>query len=789
MRANKNGLYGRRSGGAGSAAPSLNAPSLSWRMPLSAGYDSAGTLTAALGSSSTDKSLPYASVAASGTSSITVTSGAVTNGSPNITVVATAHGLSVGDYVRIAGSTATPANGANGLFNVATVPDANTFTIVTANNFTATSASIGGTYSKCTGTAREFAFNFSSAVAGFLYYIVRSQAFTLQTWESSNSVDGSSGSGSWVRVPHTIWNTTGVPANTGRETNSSEAGGVQAMTASTGWKAIRFTNYDNTASADVLMGAFKCRSATITPDLCLNNGSSLISQDVLPRVMRQKIQLKNPLRDPIYIKNGIPGGKVSDFHGLMTSIIATWGVQPGYVLTQIGPNNVAQGRPYATDANKTRISSAMTTHVDYIGTTWPGTAIFVANCGHINAASPNVNDLANTENGVEPYNDNDVNPYINANLAPANFNDTYQRPTLDEQLALSLFTPSVFFLDSTTHPNAFNYQYIHNWYQKIDDAFFGSAPTAYVADILAAAVAAGGAVPSWYKTRLTTIGGYLTGAVSSITSAWSALSTTYVEAPGTKPTDGGRSTTVLCWMDTAKFDNITLVGGTGKISDMVERSANAGTFTQSTTTIQPAYHPPNPDNNYGMVAAVNAGSMPCNNSGGGATIISGLDAVSQNFHICLAIRGFGGIATGAFFGWGVSTTATKLGLQVSGADDLGQAGGGRLTVIAATAGQPNGTTVMTAPNDYTGWFNTGRTVVLSLVYDGTTLYLRKNGVQIVSAAWAKPAWTADRFYLYGNAASTSRMSAKQGDFICATGYNLTDLARDEAYLTAKFGAA
>ena len=35
-------------------------------------------------------------------------SAAVVNGSPNVTVIATAHGLSVGNYVRVTGTTTTP---------------------------------------------------------------------------------------------------------------------------------------------------------------------------------------------------------------------------------------------------------------------------------------------------------------------------------------------------------------------------------------------------------------------------------------------------------------------------------------------------------------------------------------------------------------------------------------------------------------------------------------------------------------------------------------------------------
>ena len=141
--------------------PSARAVSTDWRQPLTAGYDSGGSIGTALANSSTNKSLPYTTVTASPTSAITVTSGAVANGSPTVTVVATAHGLTTGDYVRVTGTTTSPANNANGIFNI-TVVDINTFTYTVNTNFTALSASIGGTYVKCTGTYREFAVKFDT---------------------------------------------------------------------------------------------------------------------------------------------------------------------------------------------------------------------------------------------------------------------------------------------------------------------------------------------------------------------------------------------------------------------------------------------------------------------------------------------------------------------------------------------------------------------------------------------------------------------------------------------------
>jgi hypothetical protein len=420
--------------------------------------------------------------------------------------------------------------------------------------------------------------------------------------------------------------------------------------------------------------------------------------------------------------------------------------------------------------------------LSYINSTWPGTPVFVANCGHWNAtAAPAVNDLSNTENGVEPYNNNDVNPWISANAAFA-YNSTYGRPIFDEQLAFSLFPPATFFLDTTTHPNSQCYPYTQNWFYKINDLVTGGSATAYCEDVIVAAETAG-AVPSWYKTRLTTLyGSILSGSVSSLSTRASALATAYVEPSGTKPTD--MSTAPFLWIDPAKFDLLTQVSGNGYVSDMTERSANAATFTQATTTLRPTYFPPNPNNKMGRLGAGNNGTLPMNNTGGGTTVIGKLNAAGQQFMVFHLIRPLGGVTAGAFWGWGTSTTQTNLGLQLANQDDLGQAGCGQFRIIASTSGLPNGTTILTAPAG-TGDATTGKDILATVLFDGTNMKLRLNGVEVASAAYTKPAWTADRFTYMGNAAGTSRMAGLSADLVARDDYNATDMATIENYLMSK----
>ena len=67
---------------------------------------------------------------------------ATTNGSTTVTVTHTSHGLSVGDSVKFAGSTAINGVTLNGIYTVTSVPNANSYTVTAGQ--TASGSSSGG---------------------------------------------------------------------------------------------------------------------------------------------------------------------------------------------------------------------------------------------------------------------------------------------------------------------------------------------------------------------------------------------------------------------------------------------------------------------------------------------------------------------------------------------------------------------------------------------------------------------------------------------------------------------
>jgi len=117
-------------------------------------------------------------------------------------------------------------------------------------------------------------------------------------------------------------------------------------------------------------------------------------------------------------------------------------------------------------------------------------------------------------------------------------------------------------------------------------------------------------------------------------------------------------------------------------------------------------------------------------------------------------------------------------LQCNGnlADDLGIASNAQWRIVGAGAARLSEANA--SPNlPYVP-------LVMAALYDGTTLYLRRNGTQTASAAWTKPSWTADSFSLLANGPGSSVYCGEVGEVVLRADYSLSDAAQIEAWLAA-----
>jgi hypothetical protein len=175
------------------------------------------------------------------------------------------------------------------------------------------------------------------------------------------------------------------------------------------------------------------------------------------------------------------------------------------------------------------------------------------------------------------------------------------------------------------------------------------------------------------------------------------------------------------------------------------------------------------------VARTNGNASRLGGTGAPAGLIAAMNAASQPFMFFWKAAPYSVGNAGAIFGWGTSTTQQ---LQCNGnlADDLGIASNAQWRIVGAGAARLSEANA--SPNlPYVP-------LVMAALYDGTTLYLRRNGTQTASAAWTKPSWTADSFSLLANGPGSSLYCGEVGEVVLRADYSLTDAAQIEAWLAA-----
>lgn len=657
------------------------APTGTWRIPVSAGYDSNGTYTTVLANSSTNKTLTPMAVPASATTTYALSLGAV------------------------------------------------------------------------------------SAPGGAIYYVESTAGQATVVW--SQSFDSTTGAdGTWTVLPSTVMHPDSGDATGTIDNNRGQI--VQIPAGAASWVRAVIT-VTSTTALQLSMGAFQWQNGAPN-DFWIGVSMSIFHQQMLPLTVRANIQSLFPGQDPIWIDFGRDGANGAAITANDATALAAW-PQASYFITDDGPNDFTysqpNGKPYGCDSNYALISTdhANISALDraagrqpfFGAVTFQNTAVPV---------TPFADAVCNLQIGTTAYPDNGAEPYDRLqliNAIRASDSDYSVDRTLDAFMAdgMSAFLDSAdqIFISDGLHPASYGGTiYVSHWNPIWKTVYSGSPGPGWLQN---AVTNEGFSTDLPRKLRLLdmfrrlppTNSGAAQEARAKLLAQIDALHIGYVDPPGYTPLQ--TMTGVMAFFDSADIDTmvrpVNPQDRDNEVSSWTDRSASAFVLSQTgATTARPLFSRDavRAAGGHGVMSFVP--SYLASNLGGGSTVgapafttpstSSGLyhllDAVAQPFSIDIGIRvtppnpntvkpfftlAATGITSGALImREGVNTNKVSVLVSTNGANTL---------VVITEATEPV----------------VGSIAHLSLIYDGTTLTLRRDGNVVGTYAWAKPAWTGTAF--------------------------------------------
>lgn len=649
--------------------------------------------------------------------------------------------------------------------------------------------------------------------------------------QSFDSVTGAAGDGTWSALPHTPWAPTDSPQDSAHFNRRSQL--VMVPPGASRWVRLTFTNNgtDGAGTSSLTMlsvnvGAFDLNGAT---DFRLVAGMSITLLDSVPLVLRSYLQTIDAAADPVYLNAGASGHTVANITDyaltpVLQSVLPA-GVRPNCIFLDPGPNDAIHHgiwavNPFVVSAAGGPLWSAYAW--DFRRMIWTarqaGCPVFCANIGYSDydaavAGGYAVNDLANPEHGNKPYNDNIIVPIMRQAQLAVGVDPSIDAPWLDEYSAFMAKPPQkTFYMPDGVHlvENAHNlaqamWQPAQYWTQT------GTLPAGGNALGQKLLAAAGGA-PAYHIARLQaclaqlppTADATATANRIALATALASFPTTYSDPIGPMP--GGP----LAHWDFANWATMqNYAGGTGDlVGDQVGQVADriGGYLAVKTDKLdyyvnsfyfdsRPVFLPCTL-NGHGMLRAVDNERLICTSPAFGA-----LNGAGQPFMLFLAVRFDLFMVTPAVY-FALADSSGNTCFKISGEREatFGRAinqhpeGWQSLSLLQLRSDSSYGSGVapvlLTEPGSVP-LFSPWVPYILGILYDGSTLSIRRNGTQTAAAAWAKPAWTAGQMVVFGaptTGGATPVGSLDIGEVVLCADYSLADAAAIESALRAKWGA-
>jgi hypothetical protein len=507
------------------------------------------------------------------------------------------------------------------------------------------------------------------------------------------------------------------------------------------------------------------RPASGREDFWIITGASREDQALKAAALRDEVQSQFPTRDPIIVCGARSGATLGDVvTECVEAGLAAYPAAGYFILGNPGGNNVNSSRPYATDAAPNTITTELNAALDAIEA-----AGKIAYAGAISYRPYDVAPIivgpdANND-GSKPYNEAQLYPRIAARVARS-WIAGVALPATDEY-SLFLRGASVYAdvagAETGVHPTSVGAEagrvvMRREWARTaFSHAYTGAQAATYADHILSTFEPATDAAT---RTGLIDMCADLPSGATQ--TAYAARAAAIVTA-WTDPVAGWKPTNVAgaVWFDLRDHSTATM-----EVDYISALAAKGGTATLAQTgTSRPTRRKLIGRSQFGFADGVNDRMTSTD-----AAIVGMLDAASQPFTIGWVQRDASLASLRRVFGWGTGA-ADLLSVEVNTNFTIRPLNGSSILIT--------GVAIPTNTWD-----------AFTLLYDGTTLSLRRNGAQISSAAWAKPAWTGTGFALFSRSFTTA--SPWRGDiatwFATPTALTGDDLASAEAFLSVARGS-
>lgn len=485
------------------------------------------------------------------------------------------------------------------------------------------------------------------------YQAIDSTTLTFALAYSDDSTDGSDGS--WTGV---------TTLNYAPAIADSVRGAAEPFPNHSGagrWLRIVATNAGS--STTVRLGVY-LKPASGLMDLVVAIGMSITIQDLAPFQFESYIVSLDSRRDPIFINMGVFGYKTTDMTATTIPLLSTaiaGGAPFAAAYVDVGPNDIASTRPYATDPSP----NALATNSDLLRAAIvtagvPEARQFWADMDFVNfQTAPNVNNIAGAPNGTTPYNQNTFVPWLRTKSFPATVSTALDSSLLQHSVMTTTWFEDEFIdgpspgngSGNGTHPTAaFVPEAWRRWKPAIRYLSGLSIGPSYLEELITQTQTIG-TTTSFNKTRLADLMSLLPATVSSPATTYrvslntiiSGLGTTYAD-PGGVVLPSARSVPLTLWMDGANQAQMTLTNS--RISAIADRSSNAFTFSQATATLQPFYLANHTNGRNTIRSRTNASRLTGNEAG-----LQTLFDAQADFSIEIYERSWALGTGGCFAGW------------------------------------------------------------------------------------------------------------------------------------------
>ncbi len=453
-------------------------------------------------------------------------------------------------------------------------------------------------------TTRDYSLYVGAVAApgGFVYFdlaFTGTGLITATAYESTDSTDGSTATGTWTSNSFTLWKPSGDTTNTGY---GGRGQFIRLAAGAARWVRLRIVT---PASTTVLpyFGAFQLQTNG-AQDMWAFLGNSLTTFPFSSRSVRSTIQLLYPTADPIVLFTARSGANAAGINSEQISELQNNAQLAGVlnVMIENSSGDVALSgvRPYSTDATHDQVGSRFVTNISALVAKYGVGHVYASNIPFSNLTAANGNiapyvngDITST-NGNLPYNTYQVEPNIKSLLTKTSWSTKYDAPLKDDYLGDASDFGN--FLVDGVHPTT---RGIYAWRDRCSPMFkkaYGFDSGESTLDQLVKQV--GSQATSAKKTNLQALFNVMTPTTdagglanrATVQSAITAIATSFTDFSSVSGNYGINSSsitsaTLLSHVDASEFTKFT-DSFDGYVSLATDRK-NGYSFTQSTEDNKP----------------------------------------------------------------------------------------------------------------------------------------------------------------------------------------------------------